>query len=205
MKLRKKYIIAAGLSIFLFSAVAYASSQDFLTQAQKYIDENCGKKLISNQTALLCYVFYKSQEQDQSINAINATLSPIPTQIQTLQNTAANQSNTIASLEAFLAPPREVDVFTTQQFTNGQQSDIIDTSNRRQIVIDGESEEGTGGFDLQYSDDKSAWTDEGGIVVGSEQWNQHVQKVFPVKGKYYKVIVNVYAPPFQGWSSLELY
>ncbi len=187
MKLRKKYIIAAGLSIFLFSAVAYASSQDFLTQAQKYIDENCGKKLISNQTALLCYVFYKSQEQDQSINAINATLSPIPTQIQTLQNTG------------------EVDVFTTQQFTNGQQSDIIDTSNRRQIVIDGESEEGTGGFDLQYSDDKSAWTDEGGIVVGSEQWNQHVQKVFPVKGKYYKVIVNVYAPPFQGWSSLELY
>src|SRR5207244_10557783 len=88
MKSQRKYFLTAGLFLFLFisSCLAFASSSTFVTQAQNFINQNCNRRILADQTALLCYLFNKSQEQDTSINSLNATVSPIPGQITTLQN-----------------------------------------------------------------------------------------------------------------------
>ncbi len=101
MKPQRKFLVLAGLSLFLaFSAgIAFASSSTFLTQAQKYINQNCNKKNLANQIALLCYLFNKSQEQDASITALNATVSPIPGQIASLQASTSALNNTINNLQ----------------------------------------------------------------------------------------------------------
>src|SRR5260221_810490 len=97
MKLNKKYLLPIGFLFFFLAGIALASSTQFLSQAQQYINDNCGKKNISDQTALLCYLFNKVQEHDASIAQINTTLSPIPEQINTL-------SNQVASLSASITP-----------------------------------------------------------------------------------------------------
>ncbi len=76
----------------MLAAAAYASSAGFLTQAQKYINQNCSKKKLPDQTALLCYLFEKSQEQDTNLtNAHN--------DIQSLKTLTASQSSTINQLQ----------------------------------------------------------------------------------------------------------
>src|SRR5438874_13547710 len=100
MKPHKKYLLVAGLSIFLFASpgITFASSSTFFTQAQKFINQNCNKKLIADQTALLCYLFNKSQEQDTKLATINSTLSPIPSQIASLNQQYQTLSASISSM-----------------------------------------------------------------------------------------------------------
>jgi hypothetical protein len=99
MKPHKHYLLTAGLFLFLFASIciAYASSAQFFTQAQQFINQNCNKKTLADQTALLCYLFNKSQEQDTAITNINTTISPVPSEIADLQKR-------VASLEAMLSP-----------------------------------------------------------------------------------------------------
>ena len=92
MRINKGLLLLTSLAFVMLASTAYASSSNFLTQAQKYIKQNCSNKNLTNQTALLCYLFNKSQEQDASIASLSATLSPIPGQITNLQNTAAGKS-----------------------------------------------------------------------------------------------------------------
>src|SRR6266496_4500423 len=101
MKPRRKYFLLAGLSLFLFvsGGIAFASSSQYLTQAQKFINDNCSNKKIDNQTALLCYVFNKSQEQDVSIASLNTTLSPMPSEINSLNNHQTQTDQSIANLQ----------------------------------------------------------------------------------------------------------
>jgi len=100
MKPHRKYLLTAGLFLFFFTStgIAYASSSTFLTQAQKFISQNCNRKLLADPTALFCYLFYKSQEQDAAIANINATLSPIPSQIASLQASTSALSSTVNNL-----------------------------------------------------------------------------------------------------------
>jgi hypothetical protein len=97
MKPHKKYFVLAGLLLFLFvsGGIAFASSSQYLTQAQKFINQNCNKKYLTDENALFCYLFNKSQEQDTKIATINATLSPIPSRVADLEKR-------VATLEAML-------------------------------------------------------------------------------------------------------
>jgi len=101
MKPHTKYVVLAGLSLFLFvsGGIAFASSSQYLTQAQKFINQNCSKKLVADQTALLCYLFNKSQEQDTKLATMNATLSPVPSQIASLQASTSALNNTVNNLQ----------------------------------------------------------------------------------------------------------
>lgn len=61
---------------FPFAVVPiYAASSTFLPKAQKWIDNNCSKRFISNQDSLLCFIFEKSMELDQRINGTESRLS----------------------------------------------------------------------------------------------------------------------------------
>jgi hypothetical protein len=92
MKINNRLLILTSLAFFMLAAAAYASSAGFLTQAQKYINQNCSKKKLPDQTALLCYLFEKSQEQDTDLtNAKN--------DIQSLKTLTTSQSATIRQLQ----------------------------------------------------------------------------------------------------------
>src|SRR5258708_4349149 len=95
---KRKYLLPLGFIFFFLAGVAFASSSQFLSQAQKYIDANCGNKKISDQVALFCYLFNKVQEHDTAIANINSTVSPIPSQISDLQNQTSSQSSSIDNL-----------------------------------------------------------------------------------------------------------
>src|SRR6266700_440939 len=103
MKHNKKLLILAAIAFFTLAGTTLASSSTFLTQAQKYINQHCDKKNITNQTALLCYLFNKSQEQDANITAINSTLSPIPDKITTLQNQQVQLAQNETLLQASIS------------------------------------------------------------------------------------------------------
>ena len=74
--MKTKYLLLTTLVFLALAVPVFASSSTFLSQAQKYINANCSRKKIQDQTALFCYLFNKSQEQDAGIAAINTTLSP---------------------------------------------------------------------------------------------------------------------------------
>jgi hypothetical protein len=100
MRINKTLVLFSSIIFFTLAATAYASSPTFLSQAEKYITANCGKKKLDNQRALLCYLFDKSQEQDAAIAALNTTLSPIPSEITSLNTTQASQASQISSLQS---------------------------------------------------------------------------------------------------------
>ncbi len=97
--MKTKYLLLTTLAFFALAVPVFASSSSFLSQAQKYINDKCSKKKIQDQTALLCYLFNKSQEQDTALTAINTTLSPIPTQIASLQASTSAINNSFNSLQ----------------------------------------------------------------------------------------------------------
>ncbi|MBU3978522.1 copper chaperone PCu(A)C [Patescibacteria group bacterium] len=69
-----------SLTILLFLAVpvfAVLSSSTFLPKAQKFIDNKCDKKKVDNQTSLLCYLFYKTEELDKRVNVLEQSSSAI--------------------------------------------------------------------------------------------------------------------------------
>lgn len=119
MKPQGKYFVTAGLLLFLFisTGIAFASSSTFFTQAQKFINQNCNKKFFADQTALLCYLFDKSQEQDTKLAAINATLSPIPSQIASLQASTSALNNTVNNLQS--QPGKALKVYDAQDHELG--------------------------------------------------------------------------------------
>src|SRR5260221_5534582 len=92
MKIHKRLLIVTSLAFFLLAAAAYASSADFLPQAQKYIKQNCSKKNLNDEKALLCYLFEKSQEQDTNLTNAN-------NDIQSLKTLTASQGATISQLQ----------------------------------------------------------------------------------------------------------
>ena len=70
MKIRKKLVFGITLSLFLFATTVYAAtSSDYLTKAQNYIDDNCAKAKISNQISLNCYLFYKIAELETKVDS----------------------------------------------------------------------------------------------------------------------------------------
>src|SRR6266566_2303819 len=126
MKIHKRLLIVTSLAFFLLAATAYASSSDFLTQAQKYINQNCSKKDITNETALLCYLFNKSQEQDTSIASLSATLSPIPSEINNLKNHQTQTDQTLASQGATI---------NNLQNAPGKSLKVLDANNQELGVL----------------------------------------------------------------------
>lgn len=70
MRTNKKFIsfILAIFVLFVVVLPAYAlTSSDFLSQAQQWVDRHCSRARVSNETALLCYLFAKTSETDAAI------------------------------------------------------------------------------------------------------------------------------------------
>ncbi len=63
MKFNKKILLGLTLTLLLSAGVVYAaSSSDYLTKAQQYINANCDKANLSEKTSLDCYLFKKINE-----------------------------------------------------------------------------------------------------------------------------------------------
>lgn len=205
MKPQRKYFLTAGLLLFLFAStgIAFASSSTFFTQAQKYINQNCNKKFFPDQTALLCYLFNKSQEQDTSITNINATLSPIPTQIQNLQNQQGQLSQNITSLQSSTsALAASIEAMKSSQ---GKAVHVLDANNQdlgllinggvggalvfnttQSLLIDIEIDKATGSAFVGSTDPYGYYTTSN--CTGTPYFpSNYVGLLFQVNGTYMKV------------------
>lgn len=69
VRLSKLQLFISFLIALVVPTIVFSASSDFLNQASKYIDNNCSKSSISNQIALLCYLFEKDKEQDTVISS----------------------------------------------------------------------------------------------------------------------------------------
>jgi hypothetical protein len=97
MVFNKKAIVFAIILFFTVSVSASAfSSGSFLDSAQKYIDNHCSDKKISNEESLHCFLFY-------SIQNINHVLSYHSVEIKNLQNQNASLSAQLVSLQERVA------------------------------------------------------------------------------------------------------
>jgi|SRR3989344_123408 len=94
MKINKKLVFGITLSLFLFATTVYAvSSADFFTKGKKYIDNNCSKPSISNQTSLNCYLFYKLGEIETLVNSNTSRLSDSEADINDLKSRVTELEN----------------------------------------------------------------------------------------------------------------
>lgn len=127
-------------------------------------------------------------------------------QIATLQKTVNSQAGTISSLGAMLQKPTTVQVFSSQNLiTNiGQESSVFDTQTYRQLVFDIDPIQGQGGLDVDYSNDKSTWTTQDHMTVSAVH-SDHAQRIFPILGRYYKLVFTGGSAPFQTQISVTLF
>lgn len=65
----KLKLIVPVILLLVIPLSVYALSSTYLPKAQKFIDGNCFKPSISNQTALLCYLFERDKEQETTISS----------------------------------------------------------------------------------------------------------------------------------------
>ena len=64
----RRYLLLMIPAFLLVVTPIYAiTSGDFLTKTNKYVNKTCEKKHVSKRNSLLCFLFYKSSEQDTRI------------------------------------------------------------------------------------------------------------------------------------------
>lgn len=80
----KRGLLILVLFLIIASPVIAASS-DFFDEATKYIDKTCTKPNVKNQNSVLCYLFEKSNEQQNKIDEFEQ-------RIQDLENALATPS-----------------------------------------------------------------------------------------------------------------
>lgn len=192
------FIFLAFLIFLSFAVTVFAASSTYLSEATKYFNKVCKAK-VKGDRAALCYLFEKSKETDQAMQSVQTTNQSQAQEITDLKET-------ISSLEAQLQekPVKEVTIFPFQFWADGAYSDTFEASGYRQIVMDAESQVNSATIVLYYSDNQTDWTEQGGVRVASGTQIEHVQKVFPVKGKYYKGRV-MFSSNFQGFATAVLY
>ena len=186
MRINKKLFILSSITFFILAGTIYASSSQFLSQAQKFINANCSKKKILDQTALLCYLFNKVQEQDVTltnhetkISNLETTITPMPGQIATIQShqgqdeqqfTILNQQVQALSAKIDVAPtPISWDIrgnYTLQFLTFGE-SPTAEAVNIITFDTNTGQFSGTGNI-------SSIPTTISGVLNGS-QFNLHIQ------------------------------
>lgn len=183
--LHKVIFIVAGFFIFFLAGVAFASSSTYLQQAQKYVNANCNKKTITDKTALLCYLFNKSQEQDTKISNIDNGISPVPSEINNLQER-------VSALET-QAPqptptPKTVTFFNGPISTSGAYSLTVDTQGYTKIAISFQCTVGNTAVNIQDSPDQNTW-------YTQESWDPSycqggVTTQLALVNRYYRVVTN---------------
>lgn len=96
MKIKKKIVFGLTLAFLLSASVVYAAaSSDYITKAQKYIDDNCTKAKISNQISLDCYLFYKVGELQASLTGLETSVNSNTSRIVALENTPTPTSKAV--------------------------------------------------------------------------------------------------------------
>jgi hypothetical protein len=213
--MRFKRFVPLLLIIFLvtFVPAVSAASISFLPKAQDFYAKNCKGLATNRSDATVCFVFDKVKELDERLLDTEKTITGMQ-QVNNSQNakiTALEEK--VDSIKLSPSPtgtasagnlqPKELTLFPFQQWTIGAESDVFVTTGYRMIVMDAESQQNSGTFALLYSDDQLEWKEQGGISVASGTGFEHVQKVFPVKGKYYKGM-NKFSS-FKGFATVVLY
>ncbi|SRR6266704_4914581 len=191
MKIDKRLFIVTSLAFFLLAVTAYAASSDFLSQAQKYINQNCSKNKLADDKALLCYLFNKSQEQDQSIANINTTLSPIPSQIADLQKRVSALETQIPTPTP---TPKTFTFFNGQVSTSGQTSPIFDTQGGySKILVSYQCTVGGVAVNIQDSPDQNTWDTQEGFDASVCQGGIEAQLV--LVNRYYRLVTSSTTDP----------
>lgn len=97
----KKFLIIAGIIFLIFSVFitipVFAASSDFLQKASEYYQKNCkeNSSRIPPSRAILCYLFDKVQEHDQSFQNIAEEQN---NQAQDLESLKASASANLAEI-----------------------------------------------------------------------------------------------------------
>ncbi|MGZ3948528.1 MAG: hypothetical protein ACXVKK_10450 [Flavisolibacter sp.] len=185
MKLNKKLLILTNIAFFILAGTVYASSSQFLSQSQKYINTNCSKKQLDNETALLCYLFNKVQEHDTSIANINTTISPIPSEITDLQKRVSALETQIPTPTP---TPETFTFFNGSISTSGQTSPTVDTQGYSKIAVSFQCTVGSVAVNVQDSPDQNTW-------FTQESWDQSycpggVTTQLVLANRYYRLITD---------------
>ena len=69
--------IIAIIHFFTCSVPVFAASSNFLSKDQRYYDQNCNRRNISNETSLQCYVFDKVNEAQISLNSLTGRVTNV--------------------------------------------------------------------------------------------------------------------------------
>ncbi len=93
-------IILVCLALISIPVYAALSSSQFLTKAQNFININCSKRSIDNETSLLCYLFYKTGEININLTNTQNTVAGLTT-IDATQSAQINDlKNSLTSISA---------------------------------------------------------------------------------------------------------
>lgn len=105
---KKLTVLSVAFAAFLLLAVptyAVLNSSQFVSQAQDFINDNCGKKHIDGETSLLCYLFFKTGELNTKITNIQNTVTGLATTDASQSAEITSLEERVASLEAKLFSP----------------------------------------------------------------------------------------------------
>lgn len=101
-----KGFILAIILVAVFATPIFAASSTFFTKAQRYYEQNCSRRNISNETSLQCYVFDKVNEVQASLNSLTGRVVNTESKntaqdqlILDLQNKNASQDAAIQVLQ----------------------------------------------------------------------------------------------------------
>lgn len=73
----RRVAILSALLVFAVVGIVFAGSSIYLPKAQKWFDNNCNKKYMSNETSLGCFVFSKVFEHDTRLADIEESFANI--------------------------------------------------------------------------------------------------------------------------------
>ncbi len=97
-----------SIGIFLIVAVpvfAILTSAPFLPGAQKFINNTCNKKHLSNQESLLCYLFFKTGELDTGLKNTQNTVAGLNTIVSSQAAQISDLESRVNALEHLTPTP----------------------------------------------------------------------------------------------------
>jgi len=172
----------------IFVTPIYAASSTYLPKAQKYYSQQCSKKIISNDTSLLCYVFDKVNELSAVVTTLNSRVGSVESDTAVLSEKVASQEAKIKDLQDRLAlfdknTPKQV-VFATNR-PQPFNSEWIDTTGYSLLKINLSISGGISQYDVHYSDDKITYTVQ--TTVNCYGSSVCAESNFGIHGRYYRI------------------
>lgn len=169
MKYKKVFLVLPLLFLILVPAVFAASSSDYLSKAQKYINANCSGRNISNQNSLFCFLFYKTGELSVKTDNNTSEINLLKQKVQALEQ------NQVKS-------PQSFQFFNGQVNVAGDSSPIFDAQGYSKITLTYQAQTS---IYLSVSVDGNSWVTQ--LQVGEGEAKAGSSITLNTAGRYYSV------------------